>query len=151
LPERRPVKLTRPLRLDVHLEVDLAWAYRQVTLSTRGRSQRLRPRGPTRPATTPVQRLWSARSRDVISSWRERTTRRLSPSRAKGWIPARSPSLANLGDVALSEADYERALDAFQHPFAYDAFRGLLPEGAAGAHAVDQAVAELEQQTLSYL
>jgi hypothetical protein len=45
----------------------------------------------------------------------------------------------------------EQALDAFQHPFAYAASSSLVPEGGAGAHAVDEAVAELEQQTLSYL
>jgi hypothetical protein len=45
----------------------------------------------------------------------------------------------------------DEALDAFKHPFAYAACSGLRPEGGSGEHAVDQAVAELEQQTLSYL
>ena len=39
----------------------------------------------------------------------------------------------------------DEALDAFKHPFAYAACSGLRPEGGSGEHAVDQAVAELEQ------
>jgi hypothetical protein len=45
----------------------------------------------------------------------------------------------------------KRALDAFTHPFAYAASRGLLPEGPASAQTVERAVAELERQTLSSL
>jgi hypothetical protein len=45
----------------------------------------------------------------------------------------------------------ERALDAFRHPFAYAAFRGLLPDGTARAQACEQAVSELERQTLASL
>jgi hypothetical protein len=40
----------------------------------------------------------------------------------------------------------EQARDAFQHPFAYAAFGGLLPEGPASALTVEQAVAELERE-----
>src|SRR6266576_5189551 len=43
----------------------------------------------------------------------------------------------------------EQALDAFQHPFAYAACRGLLHEGPESAQVVEDAVAELEQETLS--
>jgi hypothetical protein len=45
----------------------------------------------------------------------------------------------------------EQARDAFQHPFADAAFRGLLPEGPTSDQAVEQAVAELERETLSSL
>jgi hypothetical protein len=62
-------------------------------------------------------------------------------------------------DGSLKELDFRTsdglevallALDAFQHPYAYAAFRGYsrrLPD----AQAVADAVVELEQQTLSYL
>jgi hypothetical protein len=43
------------------------------------------------------------------------------------------------------------AFEAFQHPFAYAAFCGLLPDEPTGAQAVEQAVVELQQQTLSSL
>jgi hypothetical protein len=45
----------------------------------------------------------------------------------------------------------EQALDAFQHPFAYAACRGLLHEGPESAQIVEDAVAELERETLSSL
>jgi YD repeat-containing protein len=45
----------------------------------------------------------------------------------------------------------EQAVDAFQHPFAYGASNGVVPEGAVSTYHIDQAVAELEQQTLWYL
>ena len=45
----------------------------------------------------------------------------------------------------------EQAHDAFEHPFAYAAFRGLVPEAPASELAVEQAVVELERQTLLWL
>jgi hypothetical protein len=55
-----------------------------------------------------------------------------------------------LGDAFRLEIAASEARDAFQHPYAYAAFRGYsrrLPD----ARAVADAVIELEQQTLSYL
>ena len=39
----------------------------------------------------------------------------------------------------------------FQHPFAYAAYGGLLHEGSESAQIVEDAVAELERETLSSL
>jgi hypothetical protein len=55
-----------------------------------------------------------------------------------------------LGDAFRLEIAASEARDAFQHPYAYAAFRGYsrrLPD----TQAVADAVVELEQQTLSYL
>jgi hypothetical protein len=55
-----------------------------------------------------------------------------------------------VGDAFRLEIAATEAVDAFQHPYAYAAFRGhsrSLPD----ARAVADAVVELEQQTLSYL
>ena len=55
-----------------------------------------------------------------------------------------------LDDAFRVQIAASEALDAFQHPYAYAAFRGCsrrLPD----EQAVADAVVELEQQTLSYL
>jgi hypothetical protein len=55
-----------------------------------------------------------------------------------------------VGDAFRLEIMASEAVDAFQHPYAYAAFRGRsrsLPD----AQAVADAVVELERQTLSYL
>lgn len=45
----------------------------------------------------------------------------------------------------------KRTLDAFRHPFAYPASRGLLPDAQTSSHTIDEAVAELERKTLAFL
>jgi hypothetical protein len=55
-----------------------------------------------------------------------------------------------LGDAFRLAIAASEALDAFQHPYAYAAFRGH-SRGLPDAQAVADAVVELEQQTLSYL
>jgi hypothetical protein len=55
-----------------------------------------------------------------------------------------------LGDAFRLQIAASEALDAFQHPYAYAAFRGC-SRRLADEQAVADAVVEFEQETLSHL
>jgi hypothetical protein len=58
---------------------------------------------------------------------------------------------ARTGESFELPVEPRQALDAFRHPFAYAATRGLLSDIQTRSYTIDDAVAELERETLAFL